>query len=161
MIATTVFATLLGAAAISDIRHLRIPNLIPLLLVAGFVVQAALGGVQGMAGHLVAMLIVLALLVPLFAMNALGGGDVKLLAAAALWLGMADLPLLLVGVAILGGVFAALWLPLRWIVARALPHRRLPASLQLEAALPYGVPIGIASLLLHFEVAATPMLGGG
>ena len=160
MIATTVFATLLGAAAISDIRHLRIPNLIPLLLVAGFVLQAAFGGVQGMTGHLVAMLIVLVLLVPLFAMNALGGGDVKLLAAAALWLGLADLPLLLVGVALLGGIFTAIWLPLRWVVSRALPHQPLPASLQLKAALPYGVPIGIASLLLHLE-AATPMLGGG
>jgi prepilin peptidase CpaA len=160
MIATIVFATLLGAAAISDIRHLRIPNLIPLLLVAGFVLQAAFGGVQGMTGHLVAMLIVLALLIPLFAMNALGGGDVKLLAAAALWLGIAVLPLLLVWVAILGGVFAAIWLPLRRVVAWALPNRRLPASLQLKAALPYGVPIGAASFLLHLE-AATPIVGGG
>jgi prepilin peptidase CpaA len=160
MIATLAFALLLAAAAISDIRHLRIPNLIPLLLVAGFMLQAAFGGVAGMTGHLLAMLIVLALLMPLFALNALGGGDVKLLAATALWLGMADLPLLLVGVAILGGCFAALWLPLRWAVGRALPDRTLPASLQLKAALPYGVPIGVASLVLHLDAAAA-IVGGG
>lgn len=160
MIATIVFATLLGTAAISDIRYLRIPNLIPLLLVACFVMQAVFDGVQGMTGHLVAMLIVLALLLPLFAMNVLGGGDVKLLAAAALWLGMADLPLLLVCVAIFGGVFAALWLPLRWVVARTLPDQSLPASLQLKAALPYGVPIGVVAFLLHLDAAAR-IVGGG
>jgi prepilin peptidase CpaA len=160
MIATLAFTLLLAVAAISDIRHLRIPNLIPLLLVVGFALQAGLGGVPSMTGHLLAMLIVLALLIPLFALNALGGGDVKLLAAAALWLGIADLPLLLVGVAILGGFFAALWLPLRWAVARALPDGQLPASLKPQAALPYGVPIGVASLLLHLD-AATPVFGGG
>jgi prepilin peptidase CpaA len=160
MIATIVFVALLGAAAISDIRHLRIPNLIPVLLVAGFVLQAVSDDMPGMTGHLLAMLIVLALLLPLFAMNALGGGDVKLLAAAALWLGMADLPLLLVWVAILGGIFAALWLPLRWLLARALPDRAQPASLRPKAALPYGVPIGVAAFLLHLD-ATLPILGGG
>ena len=67
---------------------MRIPNLIPLLLVAGFVLQAAFGGVAGITGHLLAMLIVLALLMPLFALNALGGGDVKLLAAVGAMLGL-------------------------------------------------------------------------
>lgn len=160
MISTVLFGAMLSAAAISDIRQLRIPNLIPMLMVACFALQAAFDGVQGIGGHLVGMLVMLALLVPLFAINALGGGDVKLLAAAALWLGIADLPLLLVCVAVFGGVFAAVWLPLRWIVAKTLSRESLPASLQCNAALPYGVPIGVAAFLLHLETTASIVVGG-
>lgn len=160
MMGTIVFGTMLTAAAISDIRQLRIPNLIPMLMVAGFILQVSFGDLRGIGGHLLAMLVTLALLIPLFAINVLGGGDVKLLAAAALWLGMADLPLLMVGVAVLGGLFAAIWLPLRWVVTRTLPGDTLPASLRRDAALPYGVPIGVAAFLLHLETTASVVVGG-
>ena len=160
LVATLTLAGLLLAAAITDVLRLRIPNLIPLLLLAGFALLAAAGQVADPLGHLAALLIVLALLLPVFAFGMLGGGDVKLLAAAALWLGLADLPLLLILVGIAGGVFAALWLPLRRLLARAVPAERLPDSLQHRAALPYGVPIGIATLMLHLAPAGAPLTSG-
>lgn len=159
-VATLALAGLLLAAAITDVARLRIPNLIPLLLLAGFALSAAAGQVAAPLGHLVALLVVLALLLPVFAFGMLGGGDVKLLAAAALWLGLADLPLLLILVGIAGGVFAALWLPLRSALARAVPADRLPESLRPRAALPYAVPIGIATLMLHLAPTAAPFTGG-
>ena len=161
MIGTMVFAALLAAAAVNDVLRLRIPNVIPLLLVAGFVLEVGLGLVVRPLDHLLAMVIVLAILLPVFAFDMLGGGDVKLLAAAALWLGLANVPLLLICVGILGGLFTAFWLPLRWLVARLLPNRRLPASLQLKAALPYGVPISVVALLLHLDVAGELLARGG
>jgi prepilin peptidase CpaA len=160
MVATLVFAVLLAAAAISDVLRLRIPNLIPLLLLAGFGLVVMLGAVENPLGHVAAMLIVLAVLLPVFALGVLGGGDVKLLAAAALWLGLAKLPLLLILVGLVGGLFAALWLPLRWLLTRALPTRQLPCSLQLQAALPYGVPISIVALVLHLVASSPPVMGG-
>jgi prepilin peptidase CpaA len=160
MVATLVFAVLLAAAAISDVRRLRIPNLIPLLLLAGFGLMAILGAVENPLGHVAAMIIVLTVLLPVFALGMLGGGDVKLLAAAALWLGLAKLPLLLILVGLVGGLFAALWLPLRWLLTRALPTRQLPCSLQLQAALPYGVPISIVALVLHLVASSPPVMGG-
>jgi prepilin peptidase CpaA len=161
MIGTMVFAALLAAAAVNDVLRLRIPNVIPLLLVAGFVLEVGLGLVVRPLDHLLAMVIVLAILLPVFAFDMLGGGDVKLLAAAALWLGLANVPLLLICVGILGGLFTAFWLPLRWLVARLLPSRRLPASLRLKAALPYGVPISVVALLLHLDVAGELLARGG
>jgi prepilin peptidase CpaA len=161
MIGTMVFAALLAAAAVNDVLRLRIPNVIPLLLVAGFVLEVGLGLVASPLDHLLAMVIVLAILLPVFAFDMLGGGDVKLLAAAALWLGLANVPLLLICVGILGGLFTAFWLPLRWLVARLLPSQRLPASLQLKAALPYGVPISVVALLLHLDVAGELLARGG
>jgi prepilin peptidase CpaA len=161
MIGTMVFAALLAAAAVNDVLRLRIPNVIPLLLVAGFLLEVGLGLVARPLDHLLAMVIVLAILLPVFAFDMLGGGDVKLLAAAALWLGLANVPLLLICVGILGGLFTAFWLPLRWLVARLLPSQRLPASLQLKAALPYGVPISVVALLLHLDVAGELLARGG
>jgi prepilin peptidase CpaA len=161
MIATIAFAALLAAAAVNDVLRLRIPNVIPLLLIAAFVLKVALGLVASPLDHLLAMAIVLAILLPFFAFDMLGGGDVKLLAAAALWLGLANVPLLLIAVGILGGVFTAFWLPLRWLLARLLPDRRLPVSLQLKAALPYGVPISVVALLLHLGAAGDLLAGGG
>lgn len=161
MIGTMIFAALLAAAAVNDVLRLRIPNVIPLLLVAGFALEVGLGLVASPLDHLLAMVIVLAILLPVFAFDMLGGGDVKLLAAAALWLGLANVPLLLICVGILGGLFTAFWLPLRWLVARLLPSRRLPASLQLKAALPYGVPISVVALLLHLDVAGELLARGG
>jgi prepilin peptidase CpaA len=160
VIATLAFVALLLAAAITDVLRLRIPNLIPLALLGGFALLIAIGEVAEPLGHLAAMLIVLALLLPLFAFGMLGGGDVKLLAAAALWLGLADLPLLLLLVGIIGGIFAAFWLPLRWLLSRAVPADRLPPSLQLKAALPYGVPIGIVALVLHLAPAGKLLTTG-
>jgi prepilin peptidase CpaA len=161
MIGTIAFAALLAAAAVNDVLRLRIPNVIPLLLIAAFVLKVALGLVASPLDHLLAMAIVLAILLPFFAFDVLGGGDVKLLAAAALWLGLADVPLLLIAVGIFGGVFTAFWLPLRWLLARLLPGRRLLVSLQLKAALPYGVPISVVALLLHLGVAGELLARGG
>ena len=78
----------------------------------------------------------------------LGGGDVKLLAAVALWLGMSKLALLLIGVGMIGGVFALLWLALRWLVRRVLPGRALPSSLEAGAPLPFALPIMIVTIPL-------------
>ncbi len=143
------FGALLLAAGWSDVLNLRIPNVIPLAILLLFALELLLGGrVQDPLGHLQAMLLALAGLVPLFALNMLGGGDVKLLAAVALWLGMSKLAALLILVGIAGGAFAIVWLGLRWWLRRALPGRVLPRSLQPGAPLPFALPIMIAALPL-------------
>jgi prepilin peptidase CpaA len=98
--------------------------------------------------HLLAMALALAILLPLFALDLLGGGDVKLLAVVALWLGMSELAPLLILVGITGGIFALFWLTLRWLVRTGLPGRSLPVSLQARAPLPFALPIMIVAILL-------------
>ena len=98
MIATVAFAALLFAASCCDVLRLRIPNVIPAGLVVLFALQILLGGgVQAPLDHLLAMGLALLILLPLFALDMLGGGDVKLLVAVALWLGMSKLAALLRG----------------------------------------------------------------
>jgi prepilin peptidase CpaA len=148
MIATVAFGALLLAASCWDVLRLRIPNIIPAALVVLFAPQMLLGGVQHPLGHLMAMGLALLILLPLFALNILGGGDVKLLAAVALWLGINKLAALLILVGIVGGVFTLVWLAIRWLVRAGVRGRELPRSLQARAPLPFALPIMIVAVLL-------------
>ena len=149
MIATVGFAALLFAASCFDVLKLRIPNMIPVGLIALFALQLLVGGTfQAPLDHVLAMGLALLILLPLFALNMLGGGDVKLLAAVALWLGMNKLAALLILVGIVGGIFALFWLAMRWLVRAGLRARSLPRSLQAKAPLPFALPIMIVAVLL-------------
>ena len=149
MITTVGFGALLFAASCFDVLSLRIPNMIPLGLVALFALQLLVGrSVQAPLDHLLAMGLALLILLPVFALNMLGGGDVKLLAAVALWLGVNKVAVLLILVGIVGAVFALLWLAVRWLIRRALRDRPLPKSLQAHAPLPFALPITIVAALL-------------
>ena len=149
MIATVGFGALLFAASCYDVIRLRIPNLIPVGLVALFAFQLLVGrSFQDPLDHFLAMGLALLALLPLFALNMLGGGDVKLLAAVALWLGIDKLAALLILVGIVGGVFALFWLAMRWLIRTGLRDRTLPRSLQAHAPLPFALPIMIVAVLL-------------
>jgi prepilin peptidase CpaA len=148
MIATVAFVALLFAASCCDVLKLRIPNTIPAGLIVMFALQILLGGVEAPLHHILAMGLALLILLPLFALDMLGGGDVKLLAAVALWLGMNKLAALLVLVGIVGGVFALVWLAIRWLLRTGLRDRELPSSLRAHAPLPFALPIMIVAVLL-------------
>ena len=98
--------TMVLAAAGLDLKYRRIPNW---LTVSGFVIGLAFRGTLG-AGPLVdglaAALIAFALSVPVFALGGLGGGDVKLLTAAGMFLGLDRLWGALLVTVLVGGAFA-------------------------------------------------------
>lgn len=149
MIATMGFGGLLFAASCWDVLRLRIPNLIPLGLLALFVLEVLVGHrVDAPLDHFQAMALALLILFPLFALNMLGGGDVKLIAAVALWLGMDKLAALLMLIGIVGGLFTLFWLLIRWLIRTGLRDRKLPKSLQPSAPLPFALPIMIVGLFL-------------
>ena len=95
-------------------------------LVAAFFVIALIAGMpaQEVLLHLAvgAALLVAGML--LFSLNLVGGGDAKLLAAAALWIGYDQLVPFLFYVTIFGGALALILLAYRRLPATALP---LPA----------------------------------
>jgi prepilin peptidase CpaA len=96
----------------------------------------------------------------LFARGYLGGGDVKLLSAAALWAGPAGLPTLLLLTAVFGGALALfLLLPLGGQLATSarlmLGQPALPAPHGLAMPIPYGVAIAGAAVI----VVVSPLLG--
>ena len=110
-------------AAAMDVLTMTIPNRISLALIAGFPLAAFLAGLSmhDVLMHVAAFAVMLAFCIALFAFNALGGGDGKLLAATALWLGMDHLLSFTVTVAVCGGVLAILVLTFRRLPVSAFP----------------------------------------
>src|SRR5438128_7849366 len=99
---------LLAAAAGFDIASFTIPNFLPLALLAAFALFAIAAGLSGaMIGwHILAGVLGLLVGFALFALGHIGGGDAKLFAAVALWLGLKELlPYALVA-SVLGGALA-------------------------------------------------------
>jgi len=150
------FAALMLIAAFEDLRRLIIPNALtlsicvlwPLYVVATpslLVILASLA--CGIAVFLVGAFC--------FSRGYLGGGDVKLLAAAALWAGPGAIAPLLVLTGVLGGLLALLMLmpPGAQIVefARAkLGPGDIPEKLAGTTPIPYGIAIAAAALLVIF-----------
>ena len=148
-------AAMLVAAALHDAALRTIPNaLCALIAGAGIALRLAAGDVWPAVG---AAGLVFALACLAWRLGALGGGDVKLLAAASLLVPPASVPTLLLAVALAGGVLALGYLAARHVVPKP-PHVR-PAGfarrlLRAEAwrirrggPLPYAVAIAAGALL--------------
>ena len=154
----TVFAVLMVAAAVEDFRRLTIPNLVPaalcLLWPAEFAATApSLYGALAAIGCALAVFLVGA---ALFARGWLGGGDVKLLAAATLWAGPAGTPSLLMMTGVLGGVMA-LFLLMPFGAQLAAAARLMLGQVPLGheggsgPPVPYGVAISGAALIVTLQ----------
>lgn len=133
-----MLAAMLVMAAATDIRSRIISNRLNgtiALLAPLYWWSIGLAPWPDMAIQLALALGVLALFATLFALNMMGGGDVKMLAAIALWLPAGALMSLLVLMALLGGVVT---------IVTLLHHRMARRSGQVE--IPYGVAIALAGL---------------
>ena len=110
MVADTIrlllFPALMAFAASSDLFTMTISNRVTLILVAGFYVLALFTGMNlnAVLGHTVAALAVLAVTSTFFAQGWIGGGDAKLAAATALWLGFDHLLAYALYASIFGGI---------------------------------------------------------
>lgn len=91
----------------------------------------------------------------MFTLRWMGGGDVKLLAACALWVGMGKLLEYSLWVAIFGGALSLFLLMMRPVLHWTVPAwtERLPKLFHQGAPVPYGLAIAIAFLLLLWQGA--------
>lgn len=146
-----IFPLCLTIAACSDMLTMTIPNRVSLLLLASFIVIAPMTGMSfseiGM--HFAAGLSVFVVVFALFALNIMGGGDAKLLAASAVWFGFhPSLFEYMTYVGLLGGGLTLILLALRsqanTILAMGLP---IPTPLLLAKKVPYGIAIGLGGIL--------------
>jgi prepilin peptidase CpaA len=133
------FAALLVWAALSDARDYLIPNKLPLAIAA----LAPVWWLTTSAAALPAILAGAAVFVlgfVLFARGMMGGGDVKLMSAIALWAGPALVLPFLFATAIVGGVLSLVMLPI-------FRPRGAGATLA-QATVPYGVAISAGGLFV-------------
>jgi len=137
-------------AGAMDLFTMTIPNRISIVLVVAFGVAAAMTGIgwAGLANHVGAGLLMLCVGIGMFALGWLGGGDAKLLAATALWIGFDQLVPYLLVAGIAGGLLAIAILLYRSIMpplwlARQAWALRLHAS---RGGIPYGIALAAAGL---------------
>src|SRR5690554_3272710 len=111
----TVFPAAVAFAGAMDLFTMTIPNRISLALVLGFLVLAPVAGLgwADLADHAGAGLVVLVAGIILFIPGWVGGGDAKLAAATALWLGFDHLLAYFFCVALAGGALAILFMTVR------------------------------------------------
>jgi prepilin peptidase CpaA len=134
---------LFGAAAVTDLRSRRVPNRLTLALAVVGLVRVGLalwegGGALGTAFDLAAALAVFVVAALGFQLSLLGGGDVKLLAAGALWLGAAALGSYLVATVLAGGLLA-----IGFVLWHLVAGRRGAG----KTTLPYAVAIAAGGIL--------------
>lgn len=153
-------------AALCDLSNRRIPNWLTLSGVGlGFGIQAVLGGWSGVWTSAAGMGLALAVYVPLFALRALGAGDVKLMAAIGAIAGPFPWFVIFVATCLIGGAIAlavVIWkrrlletLFNTLLLARALLQGRNPAAAAphmdfrspAAVALPHGLPIALAAFV--------------
>jgi prepilin peptidase CpaA len=148
-----LFPALMAFAASSDLFTMTISNRIALLLVGGFFALAFVAGMNpnDVLSHVGAAFVVLAVTFVFFARGWIGGGDAKLAAATALWLGFEHLMPYLLYASLFGGV-----LTLAIIRFRLMP---LPAMLagqewakrlhRADGGVPYGIALALAALIVY------------
>jgi prepilin peptidase CpaA len=159
----TLFPAMMAFAASSDLLTMTIANRVSLVLIGGFAVLAVLSGVSGpdMLSHVGAAAAVLAVAFVCFACGWIGGGDAKLAAATALWLGLSHLFDYLVYASILGGALTLLIIQFRTLpLPRVLVGKEWAERLHRQGGgVPYGIALAAAALLVYPQTEWMTALG--
>lgn len=154
----TAFSGAMIWAAIGDVRTFTITNKLNLTIAVGFLIFALPMGLslQDIAAHVGVGAVTLMITITMFLIGIFGGGDAKMMGAAALWLGPAAMQPFILYTAFSGGGLVVILLVSRYLARRfGLPKqpRWLRRLLRQRSAVPYGVALGLGAIL------ATPHTG--
>ena len=148
-----LFPLLMAFAAWSDLFTMTISNRVPLILIAGFFLLAALIGMDGkqILLHVGAGALVLSVTFTLFACGWIGGGDAKLAAATALWFGFDPLLNYLIYASLFGGALTLLLLQFRsWPLPAAMTGQEWVMRLHnAKSGVPYGIALAAAAFVVY------------
>jgi prepilin peptidase CpaA len=163
LVRLTLFPAMMAFAASSDLLTMTISNRVSLILAGGFFILALAGG-MGMADigmHLGVACIVLAAAFGFFTQGWIGGGDAKLAAATALWLGFDHLLVYLVYASLFGGALTLALIQFRMApLPQALARQEWLARLhQKDGGVPYGIALAAAALAVYPETQWMTAIG--
>ena len=148
-----LFAWAMAFGAAMDMFTMTIPNRVSLLMVAGFLVLAPFMGLglDGFLSHLGVGAAMLAVGVVMFSLGWLGGGDAKLFAAGALWVGFDHLLEFTFYITLAGGALTLLLLNFRSTIPHPLIMKQAWAMHlhNPRTGVPYGIAIAVAALLVY------------
>ena len=162
IMALAAFVGLLAVSAWWDVTTMTIPNWVSIALTVLFPVFALINGMPlaqiGLHLAFGAGILVIGFL--LFQINIMGGGDAKMIAAAAVWTGLGAFAPFIIWMAIFGGMIAMTLLMVRKKVRQgATQPAFVNRLLKPRGGVPYGVAILAGGLMaLHaLPFAATPL----
>jgi prepilin peptidase CpaA len=147
-----ILPLILAVAAGWDLASYTIPNFLSIALIGLFAVFAVAAGltVPAIGWHLLAGAAGLAVGFTLFALGWIGGGDAKLFAAVALWLGFRDLLDYTLLASAFGGALTLGLLALRqWPLPQMLARQAWIVNLHdHRSGIPYGVALAVGAFIL-------------
>ncbi len=144
---------ILAIAAVSDIRHRRIQNILPLILIGLYGIFALTAQLQNdiyqvnIINGLLTGGIILAGGLVLFALKAMGGGDVKLAAALSLFAGTQYIAEVLILIALSGGLVTGV----TWAYTKV-RQKQNKVDAANRHSVPYGVAISISGIWLCIQL---------
>ena len=147
-----LFPAAMAFAGAMDLLTMTIPNRISLALIGSFVVCAIIAGLtlEQFAMHLACGAAILVVGMGMFAARLLGGGDAKLMASSAIWVGADHLTTYFLMISVLGGVLAVALLAYRRIPANTFSLPAWAERLHVPgSSMPYGVAIAAAALWIY------------
>src|SRR5262245_6252249 len=141
----TLFPAIMAFAASSDLLTMTISNRLSMILIGGFFALGLAGGMGAaeMLSHMAAAAVVLTAAFGFFTRGWIGGGDAKLAATTALWIGFDHLLPYLVYASLFGGALTLALLqfratPLPGWLARQQWVERLHRK---DGGVPYGIAL--------------------
>lgn len=157
MLVLLLFPAAMAFCGSHDFVNMTIPNKVTLGLVVGFLITALLVGLDASAigWHLAAGASALLVTFALFAGGVFGGGDAKMVAATAVWLGFEPLLEYALLAAVMGGALTLLLLQLRcypW-PSMVLNYSFIARLTNEKEGVPYGVALGAAAMVLYPQTA--------
>lgn len=156
--ALIVFPALMAYAAMSDLLTMTISNRVSIALVLGFLAMAWASGMPAgvlLENHLACGAAMLVLTFALFSFGWIGGGDAKLAASTAVWLGWANLFDYGLAASVLGaGLTLGILYLRKFELPPVLQGRAWLARIHLAGnGVPYGIALAIAGLAIYPETA--------
>lgn len=151
LVPLVLYAILLTVAASEDVLRLRISNLTNVFILILGVVTLALNGDSDWWQHILAFVLALGFGVGLYAINWLGGGDAKFIAATGFAFSLKGLAFFLLSTSLAGAVLAILYLGSRLFRGRQADND--------GRKLPYGVAIACGAALTWLLAPETTLVG--
>lgn len=142
LLAAGAAALALLVSCLCDLRRFEIPDTLSIvILLSAFAFGLSTPGFEWL-WHLGGLGVMFAVGLGLFAAGWMGGGDIKLLVATAMWTGLQGLLPFLLGVSLAGGGLAMVLLGSRAALkAAGVDTDRMPGPLRPGAPMPYAIAI--------------------
>jgi len=162
--ALLVFPLLMVFSAFADLFTMTIPNRVSLVLIGAYLILAIYLKLPLpiVASHLACAFVILLLTFVFFHFGWIGGGDAKLAASTALWLGWEHLLDYGLAASLVGGVLTVLIVEMRRrdLPASILAYKFISRLAEKSEGIPYGIALAIAGLLTYPQTSVWARLSG-